>query len=57
MAVQLDTGSEILLLRRPGIKGYRDDALEQMVGKRVSCRGLRRGARLYVRDWSIEDEA
>lgn len=57
LAVQLDTGSEKLLLRRPGVSRYRDEALEEMVGKQVSCVGLKRGARLYVRKWSILDEA
>ena len=57
LAVQLDTGSEKLLLRRPGIKRYRDEALEELVGRQVSCLALKRGARLYIRKWSIVDKA
>lgn len=55
VAAQLDTGEERLLLRRPGTGGYRDAELEGLVGKRIRCLGLKRGARLYVREWSVVD--
>ena len=55
MAVQLDTGDEMLMLRRPGTKSYRDETLQQLVGKQVSCVGLKRGSRLYLREWRIVD--
>lgn len=49
MAVQLDTGEEKFLLRRIGIRSYQDLELEALVGKTVTCRGVKRGKRLYVR--------
>lgn len=54
MAVQLDTGKEKFLLRRLGIRSYQDPELEALVGKRITCRGVKRGKRLYLRD--LEEE-
>lgn len=53
MAVQLDMGDTKLLLRRPGVRSYRDETLENLVGKYVTCHGLKRGSRLYLRHWEL----
>ncbi len=50
MAVKLDTGEEKFLLRRPGIKSYKDKTLEDLVGKTIKCHGVKRGSRLYLQD-------
>lgn len=50
MAVKLDTGEEKFLLRRPGIRSYKDEKLEALVGKKVKCHGVKRGSRLYLMD-------
>ncbi len=55
MAVQLDTGEEKFLLRRVGIRSYQDPELEAMVGKQVTCRGVKRGKRLYLKDLEEDD--
>lgn len=54
MAVQLDTGSEKLQLRRLGIQRYRDKELESLVGKNVTCHGIERGGRLYLEDFESD---
>lgn len=54
MAVKLDTGDEKLLLRRAGVRSYRDTELEDLVGKNIKCRGLKRQDRLYLKDFESE---
>jgi hypothetical protein len=55
MAVQLDMGDKKLLLRRPGIRTYSDKTLEELVGRQITCSGLKRGNRLYLRDWALSE--
>jgi len=50
MAVKLDTGEEKFLLRRLGIKSYKDKTLEELVGKTIKCHAVKRGSRLYLQD-------
>lgn len=54
VAVKLDTGDQKFLLRRPGVRSYRDEELEGLVGKKVRCHGVKRGIRLYLQD--VEQE-
>ncbi|HEY5622250.1 MAG TPA: hypothetical protein VIV14_00720 [Gammaproteobacteria bacterium] len=54
MAVKLDIGDHKLLLRRVGIRSYRDEELEKLVGKTITCHGLERAGRLYVKDFTPE---
>ena len=54
LAVKLDTGEEKLLLRRAGIRSYRDKTLEDLVGKKITCHGLKRQDRLYLKDFESE---
>jgi hypothetical protein len=54
MAVKLDTGDRKLLLRRLGIGRYRDEGLEDLVGQDITCQGLERGGRIYLKDFEVE---
>ncbi|MFK8032376.1 MAG: hypothetical protein AB8G18_19295 [Gammaproteobacteria bacterium] len=54
-AVKLDTGENELIMRRPGIRAYKDEVLEGLVGQRVTFKGLKRGNKLYVKSWEVLD--
>lgn len=56
MAVVLDTGTLKLQLRRPGVRSYGDEELEGLVGKRVTCRGIRLGPRLFLQEWPVVED-
>ena len=56
VAVQLDTGEDRLILRRPGANPFSDPELEELVGSRVHCTGLRKGPYLFVKSWLVDSE-
>jgi hypothetical protein len=51
MAVQLDTGEELYILRRRGGNPFRDEVLEELVGKTIDARGRLRGQTLFLEEW------
>ena len=52
MAVQLDTGDELYILRRRGGNPFRDEVLEELVGKTIEARGRLRGQTLFLEEWN-----
>ncbi len=54
LAIKLDTGNDKLLMRRFGARSYRDDVLENLVGKTITCQGLERAGRLYLKTYELD---
>jgi hypothetical protein len=51
VAVQLDTGEALYILRRPGANPFRDEVLDELVGKTIDARGRLRGHTLFLEEW------
>ena len=52
-AVQIITeeNDEQLVLRRRGANPFYDEVLEALVGKKIKCKGRRKGPTLILSDW------
>ena len=51
-AVCLQTGEDLLVLRRAGANPFADEVLEALVGATVEMEGVRRGDLLLVSSWT-----
>jgi hypothetical protein len=55
-AVVLDTGSQVLVLRRRGGHAYRDALLDELVGRTITAEGTVHGATFLVDEWELEPD-
>lgn len=55
MAVQLDTEGGLYILRRRGANPFRDEVLEELLGKTIDAKGRLRGRTLFLEEWIEED--
>ena len=57
VAVVLETGNELLVLRRFGGNAFGDPELDRLVGHRIRGRGKRTGYTLILKSWKDLGEA
>jgi hypothetical protein len=55
LAVYIETPDGNFVLRRPGGNPFSDPELEELVGKRIRCRGERTGYLLMLSQWTLAD--
>ena len=53
-AVVLVTPKDEFVLRRQGGNPFRDEVLDELVGKRIRCKGMRSGQTLILTEWEVE---
>lgn len=55
VAILLKTEDQELILRRQDGNPFKDDVLEELVGKRISAHGVLSGSTLIMKGWKEED--